>query len=362
MAEKTEKASPKKLRDARKKGQVAKSQDFPAAFTFVVSISLSIGLSGLLYKYMAGFMITSFTAIRNTETLQEKASHLLLVGVQVIFLCSLPIMVITTFCGVLVSFLIIGPLFSMEAMKPDVKRLNPVDNLKNLFKLKTFVELIKSIAKITGALVLIYSVVYSSLPEVISTASLPVFGSAVVFSDFLLKVVIRIGIFFLAVAIFDLVFQKKNFAKQMMMEKFEVKQEYKDTEGDPQIKGRRRQVAQEIAYQDGPSSASRAKAIITNPIHLAVAIEYDAETQPAPKILTMGKGIIADKIVKVGMENNIPIMRNVPLANELWNLGKISEYIPEDTYAAVAEILKWLAQIEENEQEYNPELFKNEQK
>lgn len=362
MAEKTEKATPKKLRDARKKGQVAKSQDFPAAFTFVVSIALSIGLSHYLYNHMAGFMIMVFSAIRGTESLQEKASHLVVTALEVIFLCSLPIMVITTFVGVLISFLIIGPLFSMEAMKPDVKRLNPVDNLKNLFKLKTFVELIKSIAKIAGALILIYSVVANSLPEIISTASLPVYGAAVVFSDFLLKVVIRVGIFFLAVAIFDLVFQKKNFAKQMMMEKFEVKQEYKDTEGSPEIKGRRRQVAQEIAYQEGPSSAGRAKAIVTNPIHLAIALQYEAEVDPAPKILTMGKGIVADKIVKVGMENKVPIMRNVPLANELWNMGKISEYIPEETYAAVAEILKWLAQLEEDKQEYNPELFDNEQR
>ena len=362
MAEKTEKATPKKLRDARKKGQVAKSQDFPAAFTFMISISLALGLSPYLYKDLAGFMITAFGAIRGTESLQEKAIHLIITGIQVIFLCSLPIMVITTFSGILVSFLIIGPLFSMESMKPDVKRLNPVDNLKNLFKVKTFVELLKSIAKISGALILIYSVVIGSLPEVIATASLPVYGAALVFSDFLHKVVIRVGIFFLAVAIFDLVFQKKNFAKQMMMEKFEIKQEYKDTEGDPQIKGRRKQVAQEIAYQEGPSSAGRAKAIVTNPIHIAIAIEYDAEVEPAPKIITMGKGIIADKIVKVAMENKVPIMRNVPLANELWSMGNISEYIPEDTYAAVAEILKWLAQLEEDEQEYNPELFNNEQK
>lgn len=363
MAEKSEKATPKKIKDARKKGQVAKSQDFPAAFTFIVSIALALGTSHFIYNNITEFMINMFLGISKGVDLQEKGGSYVLSAIQVIFITSLPIMAITSLVGVFVNFLIIGPLFSMEALKPDIKRLNPIDNLKNLFKIKTFVELIKSILKITGALVLIYTVVSDSLEEIISTASLPLIGTALVFDDFLMKVIIRVGIFFLAIAIFDLVFQKRNFAKQMMMEKFEVKQEYKDTEGDPHIKGRRKQIAQEIAYQEGPSSVRRAKAVVTNPTHLAIALEYAAETDPAPKILTMGKGLVADKIIQVAQEYNVPIMRNVPLAHELFELGKISEYIPEATYSAVAEILKWLAQLEEQHQafpedkEYNPEIF-----
>ncbi len=264
MAEKTEKATPKKLRDARKKGQVAKSQDFPAAFTFVVSLSLIIGTSHSLYQKLASFMITMFGMIHTNIAMEQKGSQYILYAIETIFRTSIPIMGIVTLVGVLVNFLIIGPLFSVQAMKPDIKKLNPVDNLKNLFKIKTFVELIKSILKISGALFLIYTVVKGSLEDIIATASMPVLGSAIVFADFLIKVAIRVGIFFLAVAIFDLVFQKKNFAKTMMMEKYEVKQEYKDTEGDPHIKGKRKQAAQEIAYQEGPSGVKRAKAVITN--------------------------------------------------------------------------------------------------
>jgi flagellar biosynthesis protein FlhB len=231
-------------------------------------------------------------------------------------------------------------------MKPDIKKLNPVSNIKNMFKFKTIFELLKSIFKISGALILIYTVVWYSIPEIIATAALPVLGSAIVFSSFLLKVVIRVGIFFLAIAVFDLVFQKRNFAKQMKMEKFEVKQEYKDTEGDPHIKGKRRQKAQEIAYQEGPMSVKRAKAVITNPIHIAVAIEYNNDIEPAPKIVTMGKGTVADLIMKIAQENGIPIMRNVSLAHTLFEKGKISDYIPEETYQAVAEILRWLEGLE----------------
>lgn len=360
MAEKSEKATPKKLRDARKKGQVAKSQDFPAAFTFSVSLALVIGMSTHLYQELASMMITFFRFIPKNVQLKDRAAELMSYSISTIFRTSIPIMGIVASVGVLVNFIIVGPLFSAEAMKPDIKKLNPISNLKNLFKIKTFVELIKSIAKISGALILIYMVVKDSLSDIIATASLPIIGSAIVFSDFLFKVAVRVGIFFLTVAIFDLVFQKKNFAKTMMMEKYEVKQEYKDTEGDPHIKGKRKQAAQELAYQDGPSSTKRAKAVITNPTHIAVALEYEADVDPAPKILTMGKDIVANKIVQVAQQYDVPIMRNVTLAHQLFEMGKISQYVPEDTYSAIAEILKWLAQLEESDQtdaEYNPEIF-----
>jgi len=357
MAEKTEKATPKKLRDARKKGQVAKSQDFPSAFTFIVSIAAMILSASYLFDILSTYMIATFKSISGSIDLTNRAGGILHQSLTVIFNCSLPIMLLTTCMGILVGFIVVGPVFSAEAVKFDPKRLNPVTNIKNMFKFKTLFELLKSIFKILGAMVLIYSVVYDSLPEIIATAALPVLGSAEVFSVFLIKVVIRVGIFFLAVAVIDLIYQKKNFAKEMKMEKFEIKQEFRDTEGDPQIKNKRRQTAQEIAYQEGPSATKRAKAVITNPIHIAVAIEYDEAKEPAPKIVTMGQGIVADLIVKTAIEHHVPVMRNVTLAHTLFEKGKISEYIPEETYQAVAEILKWLTTLEKPEV-IGAELFK----
>ncbi len=354
MAEKTEKATPKKLRDARKKGQVAKSQDFPSAFTFIVSIALTIFMARYLYSQLANYMIYVFRLVSGNIDMENRAGAYLAQVSLVILNTSLPIAIVTTLVGILVSFLIIGPVFSSEAMKLDLKKLNPVTNLKNIFKLKTLIELIKSILKISGAMVLIYSVVYDSIPEIIATAGMPVMGSAIVFSDFLIKVIIRVGIFFLAIAVLDLAFQKHDFAKQMKMEKFEVKQEYKDTEGDPHIKSKRRQTAQEIAYQEGPSAARRAKAIVTNPVHIAVAIDYKENEEPAPRILVMGQGVIAEKIIRVGQEAGIPVMRNVPLAHTLFEKGQAGEYVPEETFQAIAEVLQWLKSLEEG----STELFK----
>ena len=357
MAEKTEQATAKKLRDARKKGQVAKSQDFPSAFTFVVSIATTLGLSGYLFEQLAGYLISTFKSISTDIDMQSMAPKILYQAMNVIYNTSMPIAMFTCIVGLLVSFLVVGPMFSMESMKPDLKKLNPIDNLKNMFKLKTAVELLKSILKISGAIILIYSVLINSLPEIISTASLPVIGSAVIFNDFLVKVIVRVGIFFLTVALFDLIYQKRNFAKEMKMEKFEVKQEYKDSEGDPHLKSKRRQTAQEIAYQEGPSAVKRAKAVITNPVHIAVAIEYHSETEPAPRIITMGQGIIAERIIKEAMSYNIPIMRNVSLAQLLFEKGQISSFIPEETYQAIAEILKWIESLETPET-IGSELFK----
>ncbi len=351
MAEKSEKATPKKIRDARKKGQVAKSQDFPAAFTFIISISAALALSSQIYETLANFTITLFKSVAVSPDFENRIGPLMVAAIQVIFSTSVPLMALVAGVGVIVNFLIIGPLFSLESMKPDIKRMNPVSNIKNIFKVKTFIELLKSIFKISGAMFLIYTVVNDSLPNIIATCGQSVLLSTIVFATFLKQVVLRVGIFFIVIAVFDLVFQKKNFAKEMKMEKFEVKQEYKDSEGDPHIKGKRRQIAQEIAYQEGPASAKRAKTIITNPTHIAIAIEYNAIDEPAPKVVTMGLDLVAEQIIKVGLDNNIPIMRNVDLAHLLYYKSSVGGYIPEETYEAVAEILKWVAKLEEEKEE-----------
>ncbi len=346
MAEKSEKATPKKLRDARKKGQVSKSQDFPSAFTFSTSLLMLLAWSGFLWDKLTEFMegmLRASTVINVQEAAGEIIQHLLFLILEV----TLPIAGIVALVGVVVNFLIIGPMWGTEGMKPDLKRLNPVTGLKNKFKMKTVVELIKSMLKIIIAAYIIYRVVWDDVGSIVQTAALTPLESAYVVAGFLRKVAIRVGIFFLAVGIFDLFYQKRVFAKEMKMEKFEVKQEYKDLEGDPQIKGRRRQIAQEIAYDEGPRAARRAKAVITNPEHIAIAIGYEPEKYGAPYIVTLGAGSRAEAILRVAETNNVPIMRNVPLAWQLFSGGAVNRFVPEETYEAVAEVLRWVMSLEE---------------
>ncbi|MEI6242035.1 MAG: type III secretion system export apparatus subunit SctU [Chlamydiota bacterium] len=357
MAEKSEKATPKKLRDARKKGQVAKSQDFPAAFTFLVAILGTLAFSSFFFQHLAGYLTQSFQSITENIDLEHRGGAIVLEAIRVIFITSTPLLLIVMFIGVLVNFLIIGPVFSMEAMKFDLKRLNPVEGIKQKFKLKVLVELLKSILKISVASIIIYLIVWKMLPEIIMSVRLPAAASAIIVEEFLKKASIQVGLFFIAIAIFDLAFQKRTFAKEMMMEKFEVKQEYKDTEGDPQLKWKRKEMFREIAYSPGPSAAKKARTVITNPTHIAVAISYDEKTNEVPKILTMGQGEMAEKIIKIANENQIPIMRNVDLARTLFFQGKINQYVPKETYQAIAEILKWVISLERAEEE-KPEFLR----
>lgn len=357
MGEKTEKASPKKLKDAMKKGQVAKSQDLPAAFTFIASVAIVLALSQSLYHQLADFMTATFNLVSN-HNLNESITGLFYKANEVIFLASIPTMGLVTLIGCLVTFVTVGPVFAPEVFKFEMKKFNPVENLKAKFKLKTLVELLKSCVKITIACYIIYLVMYKSIPVLIQTVSIPILGALIIFNSFLLEVVIKVGLFFIVIAIADFVYQKKSFANEMKMEKFEVKQEYKNTEGDPHIKGKRKQIAQEIAYSEGPTGGvKRAQAIVTNPTHLAIAIGYEKHVDAAPYVIAKGQDVLAERIVSIAEKHNIPILRNIPLAHTLWEKGEIYEYVPEETYEALAEIIRWLNSLKEENEIGQPQAY-----
>ncbi|MFC2049054.1 type III secretion system export apparatus subunit SctU [Chlamydiota bacterium] len=351
MAEKTEKATPKKLRDARKKGQVAKSQDFPSAVTFVVAIALTLYLGSFMYDQIVGYMIEIFKSATTTD-LQKTAEYYVKDRmIKVILMSSLPVAAVVSIVGVFVSFMVVGPTFAVEVFKPNFKKFNPVDNLKQKFKMKTFVELIKSVFKIFGAAVLLYFAVYHDIETLVATVAIPPAASLQIFKSIIYKVAIWVGIYFILIAVLDLIYQRFNFAKEMKMEKFEVKQEYKDTEGHPEIKSKRRQIAQEIAYDEGTTQIRRAKAVITNPTDIAVAIGYEPEKYKAPWIIAMGTEKRAAAIIAEASKYNIPIMRNVPLAHQLLDEGETNRLVPETTYDAIGEILLYVTTLKTQENE-----------
>lgn len=346
MGEKTEQASPKKLRDARKKGQVAKSQDFPAAATFIVSIAMTLGLMPFIYDEIRKVFYNCFY-LTTDPNVSQALGPLLLNAAYVVILTSAPIAAATCLAGMLVTFITVGPVWAPEVFKFDIKKFNPIENLKGKFKVKTFIELLKSLAKIGVASYIVYQVVRDAIPTLVQAQSISALAALQLYIYFLTQVLIRLGLFFLIIAVADLIYQKKAFAKEMMMEKFEVKQEYKETEGNPEIKGRRREVAREIAYSDSPAAgAAKANAVVTNPHMLAIALGFDKELDPCPFILAMGEGQLAQEIIKVAESNQIPVVRNIPLAHTLWDKAKLYEYIPEETYEPVAEIMRWLAEME----------------
>jgi type III secretion protein U len=346
MGEKTEKATPKKLRDAKKKGQVAKSQDLPAAATFITALFALVWMISRVYDEISKMFTGCFSLVTH-HNLPEVLGSLFWQALYTIFVASIPIVLAVCFVGTLVTFLTVGPVFAPDVFKFDIKKFNPIENLKSKFKLKTFIELGKSIAKIAIAAVIVYKVVKESVPVLIQSINLSVPDALTVLIYFMWEVAVRVGLFFIGIAIFDFMYQKHTFNKEMMMEKFEIKQEYKETEGSPEIKGRRREVAREIAYSEGPAAgASRANAVVTNPNSIAIALGFEKGLDPCPYILAMGMGGLAEEIIKIAEKKGIPIIRNIPLAHTLWDKAKLYEYIPEETYEPVAEIMRWLAELE----------------
>ncbi|CCB85730.1 MULTISPECIES: type III secretion system export apparatus subunit SctU [Parachlamydia] len=345
MGEKTEKATPKKLRDARNKGQVAKSQDLPSAFTFIVSIWVTLAASKFLFDHLGSFTVMTFHQIAK-GSLDTAIPDLYIQGLTEIFITSIPILGMVSVIGVLINFLVVGPMFALEVFKFDIKKFDPISNLKSKFKLKTLVELLKSVLKISIACYIVYDVMWKSLPVLIRAVSLPIDASLMVFYAFLMEVVIKVGLFFIIIAVADFIYQKKTFASEMKMEKFEVKQEYKNSEGDPQIKSKRKQIAQEIAYQEGPrGGVKRAQAVVTNPTHLAIAIGYKKDYDAAPFVLAKGEDALAERIIKYAEEFNVPVVRNIKLAHKLWEEADVYEFVPEDTYELIAEILRWISSL-----------------
>lgn len=345
MGEKTEKATPKKLRDARKKGQVAKSQDFPSAFTFVISIAVTLGLATWMYEKFHLLITTLFSSADIAE-LDKALPSFMALAIDTIMTVSMPVLLIVVVVGVLINFLMIGPTLALEAFKPDIKKFDPIQNLKSKFKMKTLIELLKSFFKIFIAGYVIWDVVYKSLPVLTHAVSMPMLDALSLFYYFLWEVVLKIALIFLVIAIADLIYQRHVFANEMKMEKFEVKQEFKNQEGDPQIKGKRKEIAREIAYSDGPAqNVRKAQVVVTNPTHIAVALGYERELDPCPYILEMGNENKAELIIELAEKYDIPIMRNIPLARQLYEEGEIWTYVPQSTYEAIAEIMRWVAQL-----------------
>lgn len=305
-------------------------------------------LMSSLYGKISTFLLTLLHAIPQEGGVEDILGASFMQALYLIFVMSIPVLALTAFVGVAITFLVNGPVFSVEVFKPDIKKFNPVENIKQKFKVRTLIELLKNCGKIAAATYIVYDIIYRSLPTLVKTVSMNIMDSMMVFYHFLFQAVIELWVLFIVISVMDLIFQKKDFAKQMMMEKFEVKQEYKNTEGDPQIKSKRKQIAQEIAYSDGPAGAvQKGKAVVTNPTHLAIVLGYEREIDAAPYILAKAQDKMAEHVIKLAEQYNVPVMRNIPLAHKLWDEGELFQYVPEDTYEAVAEIIRWVYALQE---------------
>lgn len=344
--QKTEQPTPKKLRDARKKGQVAKSQDLSNAFLFLTAaVVLGFIAPGLVEDFKS--LLLSFLDEKTFSGNEAPGALMARAGEawwQILTL-SLPLLVGVAVMAALISFLQVQALFSPEAIKPSLEKLNPLQGAKNIFaKPKTYIELVKHIIKLAAVLGIVYANARALLPTLLSTLRAQPEQALPIVGELLSDLFLQIGAFFLALGAADFILQKKLHIKELMMTKEEVKREFKSDEGDPLIKGQRRELHNQIINESSIGEVRSADVIVVNPTHIAVALRYVEEMMDAPQVSTKGREERAKEIIRLARKYNVPVLRNVPLARSLVQV-EIGREIPEDMYAAVAEVLNWVYQL-----------------
>lgn len=350
--EKTEPATQKKLDDARKKGQVAKSRE--------ITNGLELLALFLILKFWVGHMGIQFLDVFNNvyskipevtvywqNTMPERESSILfsqlLLGVLMIIA---PVLLI----GYLIAFLAdvaqVKWKPSLEPMKPKFNKLNPISGFKKIFSVNALVELVKSIAKIILIGYVCYSYLKDKWPILFNLYDLTLMQALELVAKTVTDLGIRVAVFYMILALADYAYQKFKFSNDMKMTKQEVKEEFKQQEGDPQVKGKIKQKMRETSMKRMMQSLPQADVVITNPTHYAVAIKYDPKVADAPLVIAKGENYLAARIKEVAKENNIEIVENKPLARMLYANVDIGQAVPPELYQAVAEVLAFVYHLQ----------------
>lgn len=346
--EKTEEASPEKLRKAKEEGQVPKSQDFVSALGFSAGFLTFAGLLTFVMGELKDFTVAALTAAVEKPDMAT-IGKLMTDVVPLILKLSLPIGGAVFIAGIFSNVLQTGFFLAFKVLIPKLDKVNPVNGLKGMFKMKKVIDLIKNIVKMGIAAWLAWSIIRDALGDMTLTVQYPLESSIDYGAGILWEYLIKTLLLFFIIGGADLLYSRHQFNKEMMMSKYDVKQEYKQSEGDPHMKGHRKQLAHELLFSGSMENVKNADAVVVNPTHIAVAIKYDKDKSKAPTVVAKGMRIHAEKIKEIAKHYGVPILRNIPLAQALNKLD-IGEEVPEDLYEAVAEVLSFVYKIKEEQE------------
>ncbi len=343
--EKTEPPSPKKIRDARAKGQVARSQEVVTTISLLSVLGViwagwdsmiesTIGMMDAVADLAVGdFRINAMTAM--IFVFREAASILA------------PIVATAFVAAVVGNYIQIGAIFAFESISPKLEKVNPVEGVKRIFSLKQLVDIIKAILKIVFLSTLMFFLIKDSIGPYLTSLSCGLACQTEITNTMVHLLLIYSAILFIIVALADFVYQRWEHNKNLKMTKQEVKREYKESEGDPHVKGYRKQLAQELVMGDGGERAQQGTAAIVNPTHFAVIIKYEAETRTLPSVTAKGIGHNAAFLRTEAEKAGVPVFRNVKLARALYFSTDVDDFIPSELYDVIAEVLVWVAQNRE---------------
>ena len=348
--EKTEMPTPKKLRDARQKGQVCTSKDIVSTAILVVLFAV-LGWMGVALVDDAS-MLLGYIGDRMAGDPFEASQQA--GGLTAFVICkhSFIFVLVAAVIGIAANTAQIGFLFTLEPIIPKLEKLNPVEGAKKIFSMKNLFEFLKNIVKVCFLGYLLYKIIWASVPELLTMCYGTVDDIFPCLKLMLKRLAIYTAFGYIVIAVVDRLFQGRNFTKQMMMTKDEVKREYKEMEGSAEIKQAQRQFRDEILNGPDPVKATkRANVVVTNPTHVAVGVRYRTEEAPLPRIVVAGMDHVAKIIRETALAEGIPIMEDVPLARALYAKGRIEDFIPEDFLEPVAEVLKWAKHLEDARKE-----------
>lgn len=346
-SDKTEKATPKKRQDLRKKGQVMQSKELPTNLILLIMFicfrifgrSIYVGCSTIFNMFLTQ---TSEYNLQDPNEIMRLVTFVTLEMVKMVA----PFFIAAILVGVLSTYVQIGFLFTTEALKPKFSNLNPINGLKKIFSSRSLFELIKSIVKVILVGWVAWSTIQNEFINMMKLMDLSVVSIAAYLVDTALSIAIKICFTLLIISAADYFFQWRKYEKDIRMSKQEIKEEYKQMEGNPEIKSRIKQKQREISMRRMLKDVPQADVVITNPTHYAVAIKYDPNKMAAPYVLAKGVDFMAKRIKEVAKENKIYTMENVALAQALYKTVDIGKAVPPELYKAVAEVLAFVYGLE----------------
>ncbi len=347
--EKTEKASSHKRNEQRKEGNVMQSKDVVTAASVLVMLFVLRLTAQLMYRMMTDDMsywigISGHGMDDNGTKIDgmEIATKLIIEIGKTVFLSAGPLLAVSMLIPIIATGIQTRFIFCTKSFQFKLDKLNPINGIKRMFSLSGLFELAKSIIKMVILIAIVYSEIKGRIGEMSRLLQHEVITGVVYIADVVFAICIKLAAVFIAVAAIDFLYQKYKWEKDMMMTKQEVKEEFKMLEGDPHIKGKRRQKQQQMAYSRMMQAVPEADVIIRNPTHFAVAIKYDENKDRAPIVLAKGADKVAFRIIDKAEEHNIQIVENVPLARGLYKSVDIGREIPVEFYHAVAEVLAFV--------------------
>lgn len=348
--EKTEPATGKRLKEAREDGKVAKSKELNSAFEL-----LALFLILKLYTSTLGSgFVSNFEEVYNlVPTILndsiggfsiKTAMNLINYGLKSIMLLLIPVFIVAVVVTIIISIFQVKWKVTTKPMKPKFSKMNPLQGFKKIFSKDSLFELVKSILKIVLIIVIAYTNIKDYQAELFILYDISLYQAISLIGEIIIDTGIKISIFYIVLGLADYIYNKHKFNEDMKMTKQEVKDEYKNTEGNPEIKGRQRQVMRQASQKRMMQSIPQADVVITNPTHLAVALKYDAEVSSAPIVLAKGEDYLAMKIRQEAKEHGVEIVENKPLARMLYANVDVGQEVPPELYQAVAEVLAMVYQ------------------